>query len=238
MYFSFLLTSIAALSTCIGYLFTYMSVKNIDRFICISLSFAGGVMTFISIKELIPIPLKYIYKNNNLITFYAILVIIPILTYIIFKILNKMLKNNHSLYRVGILTTISLILHNIPEGIVTFMTSLTNVSLGIKLTFAIMAHNIPEGISISIPIYFSTKSRGKAFTYTLIAGISEIFGALLIYILFKKYITIEVINIILYLIGCLMITISIKEILPEVLKYNNRNWIAIGLLLSLFILLI
>lgn len=195
-------------------------------------------MTLISIKELIPVPLKYIYNYYNLTTFIVILLVIPIITNYLFKIINKLLKNSQSLYRVGVLTTISLILHNIPEGIVTFMSSLTNITFGIKLTMAIMAHNIPEGISISIPIYYSTKNRRKAFLYTFIAGLSEIFGALLFYNLFKNYITLGIINIILYLIGCLMIIISIKEILPTILKYNNYNWILIGVLLSLFILII
>ena len=234
---SLILTSLAGISTCIGFIFTFIKSKNIEKIICISLSFAFGVMILISIKELIPLPLKYIYFKYNLSTFLAILLIIPILIYIFINYSNKAIKNNDSLYRVGVLNTISLILHNILEGIVTFFTSISNFALGLKLFLAITAHNIPEGISIAIPIYYSTKSRVKAFIFTFIAAISEIIGALLFVFLFKN-INLKIINILLYTIGCLMIIISIKEILPEMLKYNNKNWILLGILFSLFILLL
>ena len=235
---SFILTSIAGFSTCLGYLFTYIKTKNKDKYICIFLSFAFGVMILISIKELIPIPLKYIYFKHNLSTFIGILIIIPITIYIIINYLNNNLKNTNSLYRVGVLNTISMIIHNILEGIVTFFSTLTNYKLGFKLAIAIMAHNIPEGISIAIPIYYGTSSRKRAFIYTLLAGSSEVLGALLFFILFKNNLNINILNIILYTIGCLMIIISIKEILPIILKYNNKTWILVGVLLSLLILIL
>ena len=131
---------------------------------------------------------------------------------------------------------ITLFLHNVPEGIVTFMSSMTNQVLGLKLSLAIMAHNIPEGICISVQIYYSTKNRFKAFFYTFISGIAEPLGAILTFVLFKQYITNEILNIILYFIGCLMILISLKEILPEVLKTKKKVYILYGLLISLFIL--
>ena len=64
---------------------------------------------------------------------------------------------------------LAIILHNIPEGIATFITTTNNVKLGVALTIAIALHNIPEGISISIPIYYSTNSKLKSFIYTFIS---------------------------------------------------------------------
>ncbi len=58
---------------------------------------------------------------------------------------------------------LAIVLHNIPEGIVTFLSASTNQKLGLSLALAISFHNIPEGISIAIPIYFSTKNKKKAF---------------------------------------------------------------------------
>jgi ZIP family zinc transporter len=133
---------------------------------------------------------------------------------------------------------LTLLLHNIPEGIVTFTSSLTNKNLGLKLSLAIMAHNIPEGICISVPIYYSTKSRWVAFKNTLISALAEPFGAIITYLFLYKYINNYILNIILYFIGCLMILICIKEILPEILKNNERKYILYGILVSLFILFI
>ena len=235
---SFFITFLAGISTLIGYLFTYIKSKNIDRLICIFLSFAFGVMILISIKELTITPIKYIIITNNIYNSLLIIIFIPIIIYLIIKLLNKNTKSTNSLYRVGVLSAISLILHNIPEGIITFMTSSININLGIKLARAIRAHNVPEGILIAIPIYYATNSRGKALLFTLVAGLSEIIGGTLFYILFNQFINIYILNIILYIIGCLMIMISLIEILPEILKYKNKYWIMIGVLFSLFILVL
>ena len=233
-----ILTSIASLSTLIGYLFINFKVKNVNKYICISLSFAGSIMVLMSLKELLPISIKYMLMNNNIYNAIGILFIIPIIIYFIINLLNKNINNDISLYRVGVVSMIVLIIHNTLEGIITFMTSMINIKLGIKLALAIMMHNIPEGIIISIPIYYSTKSKKKAFIYTFVASISELCGALIIYLIFKSYINAYILNILLYIVGSLMIIIAIKEIFKEVFKYNNLLWILIGILLSLFILLI
>ena len=82
---------------------------------------------------------------------------------------KKMPAQQNHLKRVGLIAMLAIILHNIPEGIATYLTSSTNTKLGITLTIAIALHNIPEGISISIPIYYATKNKGHAFLYTLIS---------------------------------------------------------------------
>ena len=189
-------------------------------------------MILISIKELIPPSSIIIYHKYGI----KYLILIPILAYIIILLSNKITKNNNNLYRVGILSFITLFIHNIPEGIATFISS--GNTLGIKLMLAIMAHNIPEGICISIPIYYATKKRNKALLYTFIGGIAEPIGGLIFYLLFKNYINNYILNILLYFIGSLMIIISFKEILPEILRNKNKYWFLYGLLLSLFILLI
>lgn len=84
-------------------------------------------------------------------------------------------------------------------------------------------HNIPEGISISIPIYYSTKSRKKAFLYTLISALSEPFGALLAYLFLYKIINNLIMGILLSLIAGIMTHISICELLKESLNYKNKK---------------
>ena len=83
---------------------------------------------------------------------------------------------------------ISLLIHNIPEGVICAISSINNIELGLKMSFMIMIHNIPEGIVISLPIYYATKSRGKAFMYTIISSLGEIIGAIITMIFLYKYI--------------------------------------------------
>ncbi len=79
--------------------------------------------------------------------------------------------------RTGILTAVVICLHNFPKGIATFFASMQDISLGVTIAFAIAIHNIPEGIAVSVPIYYATGSRRKAFWYSFASGLSEPLGA-------------------------------------------------------------
>ena len=130
--YAFLSSLIAGLSTCLGMIFTFIKPRDIKKFITISLSLAMGVMTLISIKELIPGPLRSIFRLNNLFNSLLIMVICPLIAMMIINISKQNVKNSDNLYRVGLLNMITLLLHNVPEGIVTFMSSITNKHLGLK----------------------------------------------------------------------------------------------------------
>ena len=238
IYLSFVITTISGISTLLGMIPIYFKQKNKDNIINISLSFAAGVMLSISIntlfKESYTIFNNYYSKLNTIL----IITIFIILGIMIVKVINHLLKKiDNKLYKLGIINTISLIIHNIPEGILTFSTSTTNISLGILLSLAIMLHNIPEGISIAIPIYYSTGSRIKAFIYTSIAGFSEVLGAFITYIFLYKYISFSFIGIMLSITIGIMSYIAIFELLPNSLKYKNIKLSIISFLVG-YILMI
>ena len=226
--YAFLLSIVAGISTLIGYLFIY--IKN-DRNSIISkaLGFASGVMITISIIDLIPNSFLLINKTSN--SIYTIFLILIgflagiIISRIVDKKIEKNSKNGLKLYKLGIITMIVIILHNIPEGIATYITSTNNIKLGLTLTIAIALHNIPEGISISIPIYYSTNSKFKSFIYTVISGISEPLGAVIAYIFLSKYINDNILGIIYSCIGGMMINIAINELYKESISYNKKNTI-------------
>lgn len=235
---SLVISTLAGLATCLGIIFTFIKVKNINKIIVFSLSMAMGVMFLISIKELIFPPITYILDHNNIILSLFIIISLPILAITMLNFTKIFIKKESSLYRVGILNAVSLFIHNVPEGIATFASSITNVNLGLKLAIGIALHNLPEGISIAVPIYYSTKNRKKALLYTFISGMAEFFGALLTMVILKNYLNNNILCIILYFIGCLMLLISLTEIRPEILKYKEKRYILYGLIVSLFILLV
>lgn len=241
--YAFLISTIAGLSTLLGCLFIFIKTKNINRFISISLSFSAIVMILISIFDLIPssffsLFFKYEYLG----------VVISIISFIIgmflIKVSNKIIgvleEKGSSLYKLGIISAIVLIMHNIPEGIITFLTSGNDLNLGIKIAIAITLHNIPEGICIAIPIFYSTKSWRRAVKTTLISGLSEPLGALLAYLFLYKYITTDILNIIFIIVAGIMITLAINEILKESIKYSEKNnkYIYVGILLGIIFFII
>jgi len=241
--YAFLISTLAGLSTLIGCIFIFIKIKNINRFLSISLSFSSCVMILISIFDLIPssfFEIFFKYKLSGVILAIFVFSLGVLLINISNKIINKLEKEGSSLYKLGIISAIVLIMHNIPEGIITFLTSNNDLSLGIKIAIAITLHNIPEGIAISIPIYYSTKRVGKAITTTLISGLSEPLGALLTYLFLYKYITNDILNLIFLMVAGIMVSLAINEILKESIKYSNKNNknIYIGFLIGVVFFLI
>ena len=238
--YAFLLSTIAGISTLIGYFFIY--IKN-DRVGIISkaLGFASGVMITISIIDLIPNSFLQLINNyNNLYTLFFVLIGLfsgILISSIIDKKVEKTSKNSLKLYKLGIITMIVIILHNIPEGIVTFITSSNNIKLGLTLTIAIALHNIPEGISISIPIYYSTNSKFKSFIYTFISGMSEPLGAIIAYLFLSRFINNLFLGLIYSFIAGMMINIGINELYKESINYNKKNTL-IYLIIGSFIMIL
>ncbi len=173
-----------------------------------------------------------IYFHFLIIIFFFILGIC--LSYFI----SHKIENNNSLKKIGIISLLTIILHNIPEGIITFIISGVNISFGIKLAIAIGLHNIPEGISIAIPIYYGTNNKLKTFIIVLIAGLSEILGAMLCYLFLSNIINNFLIGIIFAIISGMMINISISELLPVALKYKKKSIIILGLIIGFIMIIV
>ena len=225
--FAFLLTTIAGFATMLGCLIIFFKKSNYQKIIASSLAFASGVMICVSITDLIPEAISCLRENFNFLTNVSLCMIAIILGIIISMLIDYYLPDNpyqdiknKSLFKVGIISMLAIILHNIPEGIATFMATNSDFSLGISLAVAISLHNIPEGISISVPIYYATGSKSKAIIYTLISALSEPFGALLTFLFLKPFVSDTLLGILFAIIAGIMLQIAFCELLPTSKKYN------------------
>ena len=230
-YYPFIISFLSGLSTLIGYFSIYIK-KDKNIIIKNSLALASGVMLCVSIIELIPEGIKLLNKSNDTYIIGIIYITIGMLLPII---INKVIKEE-GLYKLGIISSIAIIMHNIPEGIITYLTSVKNINLGINIALAIAMHNIPEGITIAVPIYYGTKNKKKAFKIVLISALSEPIGALLAHILLRKIITDKTIGIILLLVAGIMSYLSIVELLPKALKYKEKKKTIIFFIIGIIIM--
>ena len=242
---AFLLTFIAGFSTMLGVLVIYIKSKNHNKIIMASLSFAAGVMITVSITDLIPESILLLGNNLKNSTTIIISILAIVLGIIISMIIDYYLPDkpisntkDKSLFKVGIISMIAIILHNLPEGIATFVATSSDVKLGISLTLAIAMHNIPEGISISVPIYYSTGSKKKAIFYTLISALSEPLGALLAFIFLKIFINDTILGILFSLIAGIMLQISFCELFPAARKYDNKKYLFIFFTIGVIFMLL
>lgn len=239
---AFILTVLAGLSTLIGTLFIFYKgdIKKLTKY---SLAFASGVMASISLIDLIPEAINLIIKNNSknnafLLTLIFIAIGL-ILSYIIDALIpeNKNVKNK-KLYKLGIFSMLAIIMHNIPEGIATFLSSSSNLSLGISLAIAIALHNIPEGISISVPVYSATGSKKRAFIYTLISALAEPLGGIIAYLFLAPIITDNIMGYTLAIIAGIMLHISLLKLLPAAIKYREKKKILAFFIIGILFMII
>jgi zinc transporter, ZIP family len=142
-------------------------------------------------------------------------------------------KDSHKkkrLMRMGLLSAIAITVHNFPEGLATFIAALTDLSIGIPIAIAIAIHNIPEGIAISVPIYYATGSRRKAFTYSFLSGLAEPVGALIGWLVLMPYLNESMFGIIFAGVAGIMVFISIDELLPAAREYGEHHLSVYGLI--------
>ncbi|MDE5586954.1 MAG: ZIP family metal transporter [Bacilli bacterium] len=221
---SFLLTILAGFSTMIGTIPIFFK-KQSKKLLITSLGFASGVMATISFTDLLPSSFSSLRESYVFFPAFLMVAICfcvgVIFSFSVDHFLPQEKMKYGKLYQVGLISCLAIIMHNIPEGIITYLTSSSDLRLGVALTLAIALHNIPEGISISVPIYYSTGSRKKALLYTFISGISEPFGAVLAFIFLAPFVNSFVMGILYAFIAGIMIHISIYELLPESCSYQQ-----------------
>jgi len=241
IYIAFLITTMAGLSTLLGTILIFVKFKNEEKIIAGSLAFAAGVMICVSITDLVPESIIMLENNYNGI----ITILLTFLFIMIGMVLSSILDNNLTinkegkhLYKVGIISMVAIILHNIPEGIVTFISTTKDTSLGISLAIAIAMHNIPEGISISVPIYYATKSKSRACTYTFISGLSELMGAILTYLFLLPFINDIILGLLFALIAGIMLHISFTQMLPTSINYKEDKITRVCFIIGLIFMLI
>jgi len=140
------------------------------------------------------------------------------------------------LYRMGLFTALAIAIHNFPEGLATFVSALKDTKLGIAIAVAIAIHNIPEGVAVSIPIFYATNNRKKAFIYSFLSGLSEPVGALIGYAILVPFFNDVVFGILFASVAGIMVFVSLDELLPTAREYGQPHLAAYGLVAGMLVM--
>jgi len=145
----------------------------------------------------------------------------------------------------GLFTALAIGIHNFPEGLATFLAALENPHLGIAIAIAIALHNIPEGISVSVPIFYATGSRKRAFIYSALSGLAEPVGAIIAYAAIRlciggdgTAIPPEIMGILFGGVAGIMVYISLDELLPTSRAYGKGHDSLLGLVGGMLVMAI
>ena len=155
------------------------------------------------------------------------------------KMTKKEEQNN--IVHIGILSVIALILHNIIEGMVIYLTASKSITLGAIMSLGIGLHNIPLGMVIT-SVFYQTQQKGyTSFLYILLFAISSFFGGFLLFLFNVTALNDFVIGVLLSLTIGMLLYILAFELFTKVRKSKNKTYtvygLIVGVVLSLFTLL-
>ena len=233
-----LLTFFAGLATGVGSLVSYFIPKPDMRYLSVSLGFASGVMIFVAFVDLF-------WRSREVIGMvYADLFFLIGMLTVFF--LDKLIPHSHMdgqvdshcdrLYRGGIMMTLGVAIHNLPEGLAVALVSLADLKLGIPIAIAI--HNIPEGVACSVPLYCATGDRRKSCLYSFLAGMTEPLGAIIAILVLYPFLNDFVLSASIAFVSGIMVFICFDELIPIANKYGDEHLTNIGLITGIFVMMI
>ena len=256
--YAFLLTLFAGLSTGIGSALAFFTKRTNTKFLSVSLGFSAGVMIYVSFVEIFFKAKESIVsvagdKAGSWITvgaFFGGMFIVALIDLLIPKVENphevRLIEDmnesslqkgsQEKLMRMGLMTALAIGIHNFPEGLATFIAALKDPELGLPIAIAIAIHNIPEGIAVSVPIYFATGSRKKAFTLSFLSGLSEPVGAIIGYLILMPFMSDLVFGLLFASVAGIMVFISLDELLPAAREYGEHHLSIYGLVAGMAVM--
>jgi ZIP family zinc transporter len=241
-----LLTTIAGLSTGIGSAIAYFIRRPKTTYLSFLLGLSAGVMIYISFMELLPDALKAVNAVWGLVAFFGGTAFIGLIDMLVPQAENPHHyevfanfgtgKPDKALMRTGLMTALAIVIHNIPEGLATFTITLSDIKLGVFIAIAIAIHNIPEGIAVSVPVFYATGNRSKAFFYSFLSGISEPFAAGIAWLVLTPFLSETFLAFVLAFTAGVMVYISLDEILPTAHRYGQSHLVIVGVILGMLIM--
>lgn len=251
-----LLTLGAGLATGVGSAIAFFARHTNKRLLSYSLGLSGGVMVYVSFMELMPQATETLggvlgEKMGEWMAvgaFFIGMAIIALIDRLVPEVENpheahtleelQSRPKEKRLMRMGLLAALAIAIHNFPEGIATFASAMDDPTLGIAIAIAVAIHNIPEGIAVSVPIYYATGSRSKAFLWSLLSGLAEPAGALLAWLVLAPLMTPALMGSILAGVAGIMVFISMDELLPAAREYGEAHTAIYGIVTGMAVMAI
>jgi ZIP family zinc transporter len=236
-----LLATLAGLSTTVGSALAVMIRDPGRRFMALSLGFAAGVMILVSFVELLPKGMEVLGFGWGMVAFFAGLGAMFLLDEAVPHSYEGVADsagagNESRLLRLGLFVALGIGIHNLPEGMATFVATLADPGVGSAIAIAIAMHNIPEGLAVAAPVYAATRSKKKAFLWSFLSGVAEPVGAGLAAVFLLPILTDAVLAAVLAGVAGLMVFISLDELLPAAQEHGEQHLAIVGAIAGMIVM--
>lgn len=251
------LTLFAGLSTGIGSAMAFFTKTTNTRFLSTALGFSAGVMIYISFTEILGKAFDLLRDSYGMragswyaiLSFFGGIMIIAIIDSMVPTFenpheikrvedirLNSEEGQKSGLLRMGMFMALAIAMHNFPEGLATFAAGMADPGIGIPIAFAIAIHNIPEGIAVSVPVYYATGNKRRAFFLSFASGLAEPIGGLIGFLFLSTVFNESILGVLFGGVAGIMVFISVDELLPTAREYGHHHLSIYGLIAGMAIM--
>ena len=245
---AFGVTLLAGLATGVGSALAFFARRTNVRFLAQSLAFSAGVMLYVSFVEILPKATAQLAEHMKPSTagwlanagFFGGIAVMALIDFLVPTAENPhevrtesdlealkpgaaQARDHVHFRRLGLFTAAAIAIHNFPEGIATFLATLDDPRAGVAIAVAVALHNIPEGISVSVPIFYATGRRGRAFALSFASGLSEPLGGLFAAAALTWFLPVQAMGLVFAAVAGVMVYVSIDELLPTAHRYGHSH---------------
>jgi zinc transporter, ZIP family len=259
---AFSVTLFAGLATGIGSTIAFFTKTTNKSFFALSMGFSAGVMIYLSFAEILPKATQYIGESTTEIQAAALAAAALIGGMVLMALIDALVPsgaNPHEntrvellnpengklegigvekerLLKMGVFLALAIAIHNFPEGLATFLLVLDDPQIGIALAVAVAMHNIPEGIAVSVPVYYATKSKVKAFRLSFLSGLAEPAGAVIGYLILAPFLSDFLLGIIFAAVAGVMVFLAIDTLLPTAKNSARGHLTVYGFMIGMSVM--
>jgi zinc transporter, ZIP family len=259
---AFTVTLFAGLATGIGSTIAFFAKTTNKGFFAVSMGFSAGVMIYLSFAEILPKAKGYIESETGSVEAAAIAAGALIAGMVLMAVIDALVPsgaNPHEntqvelldtpqstiegvgvererLLKMGVFLALAIAIHNFPEGLATFLLVLDDPQIGIALAVAVAMHNIPEGIAVSVPVYYATKSKVKAFRLSFLSGLAEPAGAVVGYLILASFLSDFVMGVLFAGVAGVMVFLAIDTLLPTARNSSRGHLTVYGFMLGMSVM--
>ena len=257
------LTLFAGLATGLGSFVVLFSRRPSLRLLSFGLGFASGVMVYVSLVELLPDAMEVLGGKLGeplggwvaVGAFFGGIGVSALIDRLVpepsnpheavpFAELERHGPGNPEapaagsarLARVGMLTALAIAIHNVPEGVATFLAASADAKLGLSIAIAVAIHNVPEGMSVAVLVHSASGSRRKAIVQSFLSGLAEPVGGLLVYAVLAPFLDEVVMGSMLAGVSGVMVFISFDALLPTAREYDTGHTVIGGIVLGMAVM--
>jgi len=130
--------------------------------------------------------------------------------------------------RKGLVISLGIAIHNMPEGLAVASGFMVDPSLGVLIALVIGAHNVPEGIVTAIPLREGGLGISKTFVITLLSGLAEPAAAAVALLLLQDVGQMTLAFSSAFAAGA-MVYITVDELIPEVYAHGEGHAAILGI---------